>query len=274
MNDQRNTCTRRQEHASAAPRARGSEVSAGESLLMRDDFEIRVAASGKSENTALLDRMYSSRGYRFNPKDEGAATSNRITTQACHGEQVFGTLSVCFDSNAGLAAEVLYRSEIEAYRKTGCGVCELTRLAVDPEFGSKEVLGALFHVAYFFAGPVGGASDMFIEVNPRHVSFYRRMLSFRPVGECRICPRVDAPAVLLHLEVACAAKQIAQYGGRRDAAARSLYPYFCSPEEEAQLSRHVALFREGSISGCAPSASPDTVLVPPRQHALHTVAIA
>jgi hypothetical protein len=270
MNNQRNTCTRRQEHASAAPRARGSEVSASELLLMRDDFEIRVAASGESENTALLDRMYSSRGYRFNPNDEGAATSNRITIQACHGEHVFGTLSVCFDSNAGLAAEVLYRSEIEAYRKTGCGVCELTRLAVDPEFGSKEVLGALFHVAYFFAGPVGGASDMFIEVNPRHVSFYRRMLSFLPVGECRICPRVDAPAVLLHLEVACAAKKIAQYGGRRDAAARSLYSYFCSAEEEAQLSGRVALLREGSLPGSAPYI----VFVPRRQRELETAAIA
>ena len=46
-------------------------------------------------------------------------------------------------------------------------------------------------------------------------------------------PRVDAPAVLLHVEVAYVGEQAGLYGGRGVAANRSLYPYFCSPQEEA-----------------------------------------
>jgi hypothetical protein len=46
-------------------------------------------------------------------------------------------------------------------------------------------------------------------------------------------PRVDAPAVLLHVEVAYVGEQAALFGGQGVAANRSLYPYFCSPQEEA-----------------------------------------
>jgi hypothetical protein len=44
-------------------------------------------------------------------------------------------------------------------------------------------------------------TDMFIEVNPRHVPFYRRAFGFRVAAPERTCPRVLAPSVLLRLEV-------------------------------------------------------------------------
>jgi len=44
--------------------------------------------------------------------------------------------------------------------------------------------------------------DVFIEVNPRHVSFYRRTLCFKVAGEPKECPRVGAPSVLLRLTIA------------------------------------------------------------------------
>jgi hypothetical protein len=69
---------------------------------------------------------------------------------------------------------MLYREEIDAYRRTGAKVCELTRLAIDPVHGSKEVLGARFHLAYIFGRQLGGITDVSIEANPRHVAFYRR----------------------------------------------------------------------------------------------------
>ena len=36
-----------------------------------------------------------------------------------------------------------------------------------------------------------------IEVNPRHVRYYERMLGFEVIGPERMNPRVEAPAVLL-----------------------------------------------------------------------------
>jgi hypothetical protein len=44
-------------------------------------------------------------------------------------------------------------------------------------------------------------TDAFIEVNPRHVAFYRALFGFMVVAGGRMCQRVMAPAVLLRLEV-------------------------------------------------------------------------
>jgi hypothetical protein len=143
-----------------------------------------------------------------------------------------------------LSADGLYRSEIDAYRQAGAKVCEITRLAIDPEHGSKEVLGALFHLAYMLGGILHGATDVFIEVNPRHVIFYQRMLNFKQAGSCRMCERVNAPAVLLHLEAAYVAKQVALYGGQQRTGKKSLYPYFFSAAEAEGLMQRIAFLSE------------------------------
>ena len=215
---------------------------AEEILLERSDFQVRLADTRgrRSKSSVLINRMYSWRGYKRGTQNDPSQDINRITLQACHADSVFGTLTVAFDSETGLAADNLYRAEIDAYRDAGAKVCELTRLAVDPRDGSKEVLGALFHLAYIYGGLLRGATDVFIEVNPRHVSFYQRMLDFHQAGECRMCERVDAPAVLLHLEVAYVAEQIVRHGGHRGRGKRSLYPYFFSKQEEEGLAQRIA----------------------------------
>jgi hypothetical protein len=214
-----------------------------EILLERSDFQVRLADSRgrRNKSSLLINRMYSWRGYKRSENNDRSQEVDRITLQACRADTVFGTLTLAFDSKAGLAADALYHSEIEAHRKCGAKVCELTRLAVDPKDGSKEVLGALFHLAYIYGGLLRGVTDVFIEVNPRHVSFYRRMLDFEQVGEQKMCERVDAPAVLLHLEVAYVAEQIARYGGHRGRGKRSLYPYFFSKQEEEGLVGRIVL---------------------------------
>jgi len=75
------------------------------------------------------------------------------------------------------------------------------------------------------------ATDAFIEVNPRHSRFYERMLGFRQLGEMRICPRVGAPAVLLHIDLGYMDAQIREHSGTLDSRERSLYPYFVSGEK-------------------------------------------
>ena len=246
---------------------------AGEQIVLeRSDFEVRLADSDGRRNSSsvLINRMYSWRGYR-NSGEDAAASADQITLQACRRDKVFGTLTLAFDSPAGLAADALYRSEIDTYRSRGAKVCELTRLAVDPEHSSKEVLGALFHLAYIQGALLRDTTDVFIEVNPRHVSFYRRMLHFRKAGECRLCERVGAPAVLLHLEVAHVAEQIALHGGGREPRSSSLYPYFFSLEEAAALPRRLAPRRVGPRVLTVAPVSPLTVSVgtPTPERRLH-----
>ena len=55
----------------------------------------------------------------------------------------------------------------------------------------------MFHVAFIFAHQLSGATHIAIEVNPRHVSFYMRVLGFLPHGTPQSNPRVNAPGVLL-----------------------------------------------------------------------------
>jgi hypothetical protein len=211
-------------------------------LVERSDFQVRLADDHgrRNKSSMLINRRYSWRGYKTNSVSDFSPAANHITLQAAKGEAVFGTLSLGFDSQTGLAADTLYKAEIDQYRSAGGRVCELTRLAIDPQHGSKDVLGALFHLAYIFGNLFGPATDVFIEVNPRHAVFYKRMLHFRQVGDCRMCERVNAPAVLLHLDVAHVTDQIATYGGTRDPSQRSLYPYFFSKAEQEGLEQRIA----------------------------------
>ena len=162
-----------------------------------------------------------------------------MTLQSCRAGYTFGTITLVFDSLAGLAADALYKDQVDQYRDPSRWLCEFTRLAIDPEHGSKDVLGALFHLAYIFGAVMRGLTDFFIEVNPRHVGFYKRMLDFRQVGETKMCPRVNAPAVLLHLEASYVAEQVERYGGHRGDGRRSLYPYFFSKKEQDGLAQRL-----------------------------------
>lgn len=210
-------------------------------VLRRSDFQIRCAdtPADRSKSSLLIRRMYAWRGYRHE-HSEAASEANQATLQACReGDVVFGTLTIGFDSEAGLAADDLYRLEIDDWRARGARLCEFTRLAIEPEYGSKDVLGAIFHLAYIIGVVRRRITDMFIEVNPRHTGFYRRALQFSPAGEARMCERVQAPAVLMHLPAAQVAEQVARFGGHRGSDRHSLYPYFFSTQEEEGLTRRL-----------------------------------
>jgi hypothetical protein len=114
----------------------------------------------------------------------------------------------------------------------------MSKFAVDPQYGSKEVLASIIHLGYIYAHVIHKATDLLIEVNPRHAGFYERRLGFRQIAGMRTCPRVNAPAVLLHIELAYMGAQISRHAGSRDTREKSLYPYFFSPcEEEAPANR-------------------------------------
>lgn len=204
-------------------------------LIERPSYRIRLAEN-RTRVTSLLERMYAWRGYKSEaPTATLPALHNQITLEAVNHERTVGTISVGLDSPANLQAERLYKKEIAQYRQAGARVCELTKLAVASDSKSEKVLAPLFHLAYIYAHRVHRATDLFVEVNPRHAVFYKRMLGFSRAGEEKTCPRVNAPAVLLHLNLHYAAKQISIYGGGRKASSRSLYPDAFSPQEEEKL---------------------------------------
>lgn len=198
-------------------------------------FKIRLANTEgrRSKASYLIRRQFAWRGYQVGSLSDVPA--NRITLAAFgQDEQPVATITVGVDSPAGLSVEAVYPDEIQALRAAGRRLGEFTKLAVDSVVKSRSVLAAIFHIAYIYAYRIRDCTDLVIEVNPRHVRFYEGMLGFVRYGEQRIDPRVEAPAVLLRLELAYGEGEIARYGGHSELAdqVKALYPLFFSPAEE------------------------------------------
>jgi hypothetical protein len=204
-------------------------------------FHIRMANSaGRREAASLLIRkMYGWRGYAMEPGERSAA--NQIILYAETGGTLVATMSLCLDMAGGLPADENFGDKLDALRAAGRRLCEPSRLAIDTGV-SKRVFASLIHISYIYARLIHGYSDYIIEVNPRHVMFYRRMLGFVDCAPERACTRVGAPAVLLRLPLDRMGAQIERWGGlmERHGAERSFYPYFFPSRDEAGISARLA----------------------------------
>lgn len=206
----------------------------------KQEFKVRLATSEDRRKSAslLIEKMYSWRGYDADSLDQNP---NKITLVAYQEEKVVGTMTLGLDSPSGMVVDQLYKREADQLRAAGRKLCDITRLAVDQDIKSKSVLAALFHLTFIYGHNIHRATDFLIEINPRHAIFYQRMLGFQPYGEERICPRVNAPAVLLRLDLTHADAQIIQYGGMGLAVpgVKSIYPYFFSREDELGITQRL-----------------------------------
>lgn len=225
------------------------------SEISRRLYQIRIAdADGfRSSASILVNKMYSTRGYRTSAVPEKKAP-NKITLVATDQETTIGTISVGYDSDSGLLVDDLFGEEMNELRAAGLKVCEFTKLALDDVSNSRRVLASLFHVAYIYSHLLVGCDRLVIEVNPRHVGYYRRMLGFQVLGPQRLNRRVNAPAVLLSLDLSHARAQIAKFGGRSAifSSERSLYPYFFGVDEEVGIVRRM----QGPATDAVPAHNP------------------
>lgn len=197
--------------ASATPKAGSAALAPFESALSafplrelsfeRNGYTIRVANGCevlKRQTAQLIERMYAARGlFPYGTRTE--LDKRDITVVALHGEQAVATLTVRMDHGSGLLADTLYRNEIDSVRATGGRVCEITQLAIDSRLSSHDALAGLLQALYALAKMTQRMTDIFIEVHPRHAGFYQRVFGYRRIGPEKICPRVGAAAVLLHL---------------------------------------------------------------------------
>lgn len=201
-------------------------------------LSIRAAGSASQRESAslLINKRYAWRGYQCNGVPDHQ-TSDCVTLIASEQEETVGTITIGFDGPQGMLADDLFADITDGARAAGREVCEFTKLAMESGTKSMQALASMFHVAHILARRVRGADELFIEVNPRHVRYYQRMLGFKVVGPERLNLRVNAPAVLLSLDLAWAHEQIVKFNGCGAAAVgeKSLYPYFYSSEEENRI---------------------------------------
>lgn len=211
-----------------------------DSTIRRQEFKIRLANTDDRRKSAslLIEKMYSWRGYDLPTLTQDP---NKITLVAFQEDRVVGTLTMGVDSSDGLVVDQLYKPEADGLRAQGRRLCDVTKLAVDPEIKSKHVLGALFHLSVIYGRNIHHATDFLIEINPRHALFYQRMIGFEQIGDERICPRVNAPAVLLRLDLAYSDEQVKKYGGLGSSAVgvKNIYPYWFSKEDELGITQRL-----------------------------------
>lgn len=214
-------------------------------------YRIDWADGGSSRESAgrLLETRYAWRGYP-GVRLPRVQTVDRMTLTATDGRATVGTITVGLDGPAGLAAAETFPEEIAALRALGLRLCEFSRLAAEPSAGGRQLLATLFHVAYLVAHRIRGADTLVMEVNPRHVGFYCRLLGARVIARGRINRTVNAPAVLLRIDFADVAAEIAAFGGRPDLAAtcRSLYPLALSVEQEARMLARLANSQPAAVA--------------------------
>ena len=199
-------------------------------------FKIRLAGSlqVRWDAGSLVEQRYAGKGYRTS----ATPASPNVCTFAAYDEgRLAGTVSLRLDSTDGLAADEIYGQEIDTLRGAGHRVCEFTRLAVDVSRVSKPVLAGLFHTVYLYATKLRNFDFVVIEVNPRHVAYYRKALGFKAIGTERHNPRVQAPAVLMGMSFEEIADHLHRHVGTAGRAPKShsLYEYGFSPVEEAGI---------------------------------------
>lgn len=224
-------------------------------------FRIRLADSflRQDEVSELVNRRYSARGLARQPKPQeqamrgmGLQPAPQVKVDASRGDSVtlmasnpsgfaIGTLMLGLDAPEGrLLCDEAYFDVVAGYRGRGERLCEMGKFALecdkDQRALSMYVMGALMHVAYIFARHLHGCDRLLIEVNPRHAAFYQRSIGFAPAGPERICPRANAPAVLLQVDLSHIERQLALHGGTGPTdRTRTIYPYCFSPAEEVGI---------------------------------------
>ena len=150
----------------------------------------------------LVQRRYAWRGYQLSSASDSTEPLVRgVTLLAKSGKQVLGTLTVRAGWSHPLFAEQSYDAEIELLRRQGRRVGELVRLAMEEGADWRVALDTLVHSAYVLTRFVHSLTDVVIEVNPRHVRFYKRVFGFVAAAAERFCTRVGAPSVLMRLDL-------------------------------------------------------------------------
>ncbi|MFZ6873576.1 N-acyl amino acid synthase FeeM domain-containing protein [Undibacterium sp. Di27W] len=202
----------------------------------KNGFKVKLVNTTNDQESIsmLVNQRFSSRGYT---NHELRKTMNVLSLQATIENCIVGTLSVQFDSQDGLPLDSLYQFELDSLRRKGAKLCQFTKLAVEKDVKSKSVLASLFHIAEIWAFRVRHYNYICIEVNPRHVAFYQRMLNFTILSDVRDNQEIQAPSVLLGIDLNYVATLVQQFGGKPELAEkeRSFYPYFFSPQEEFSL---------------------------------------
>ena len=207
----------------------------------REKFKIRLAAgpAGRRSDPAR----------RGEPDGNlpGADQDPFLFSFLAHNEgKLAGSMGVRLDSAVrGLAADDMYRDQLDDLRAGGQKLAELVQLSVDMNSVPRRVLAGLFHTAYLFAGTVRGCDYCLLLANTRYADFFYSSLGFDYVGDERVNVRTATPMALLAAHLPTVNEALARVGGRPGLATGdpTLFSHGFSPEEVAGVMKRLKAIR-------------------------------
>lgn len=204
---------------------------------------IRIASSGKGFTRAkqLVENRFMGRGYSTTSLNL-LQKPNRFMLTADIENITIGSVTTIIDSTHGLDADERFNEEIDHLRAKDRKLAEITNFAKLDRHNIKVVMAAMGHIAYIFARRIYHCTDFLIEVNnPRHSMFYQKRLGFKCYGSEKRSPSLNAPSILLCLDLEYMGKQIRELGGSSPPrpGEKSLYPYFFSQKDEDGITQRL-----------------------------------
>lgn len=174
----------------------------------KDNYVVQVADSDAvhAAMSQLVHQRYSRRGYKVS--EASPRNPFQTTLGVLAGRAVVGTATLQVDSPLGVGADAIFKDHVDAFRREGAKVCEITRFALARGVCSETVLAAVFHSLFILAFQIRRCSHIFIEVNPRHRKFYEMVFGFECLTPVRTNTRVNAPAYLMQVRTDYLASKI------------------------------------------------------------------
>lgn len=216
-----------------------------------ETFTVKVANKLEEREAVyrLAYQIYLEKGYiNENPNEwllqpYDAVNDTVILVVLDSQKNIAGSITILFDSNKKLPADKIYNEELTILRNSGKRLAEISRLVINPQYrNSKEILVLLFNYMAIYTAHVKHASNLVIEVNPRHKEYYKSILCFEEIGSERPCPQVqNAPAVLLNLPLKKYQTEVfrCQNNSVSEKKERTLYPFFLRIEQESLVAQYL-----------------------------------
>lgn len=212
-----------------------------DSCLWQDKgFKFTAKCANNRENLEnvfkLAYEVYAEKGYAFHHDTKmetslfDAEENTLILMVENNKNEIIGSMSLYYDNGKLLPADTIFNEELHSLRCQGVKFAEVSRFVVRQDYQhQKEILITLINTIFIHAFRIMKIDEFVIEVNPRHVDYYKKLLGFVQFGNVKECPRVNnAPAVLLR----CKSDKYFKIVDKGEFERRTLYNSFLPKEME------------------------------------------
>ena len=232
------------------------------STLLRADicqngkFEIKFADNYLEwENSfRLLYEEYLEAGYIANPTSSHSFLGahhflpKTVLFIAKYAGFLVSSLTQFFDNHLlGLPADQIYKKELDKLRAEGRVISEIGGLVTQKEFRWQNLFLSLCQIMYWYSH-FRKIDDLCITVNPKHVRFYETVFLFETIGPIKYYPKVNAPAVLMRLNVNKHEEKLMSAYDHMEPEC-NLYDYFHKLEDAKITDYYIALKQKKVLNG-------------------------